>query len=207
MGYTSGWSSLPELIECRTRDASYASKSGFTIKHHTIAHKYVPIKGDTEFKGALWYVVERTGITPDGKSGVERFIALDLIGCEVDPYGRGRAWWGYKDLSESSGPYEVSCPLSFLRLVPPDKGPFVGNWRERVVAYHAERKARLFKIGVGDRVKLVEGVTVRGVVVSEATITHTKPLMGTVEIEGSLVNVSIKRRHLVAKLPRVNATV
>jgi hypothetical protein len=42
----------------------------------------------------------------------ERFIALYLL------RGGKNQDWGYKDMAESSGPFEVTCPLKFLDMVP-----------------------------------------------------------------------------------------
>jgi hypothetical protein len=49
--------------------------------------------------------------------------------------------WGYKDMDESMGPVEVNCPLSFLSQASEPEG-YAVEWRERVRAHHAAKKAR-----------------------------------------------------------------
>lgn len=63
-----------------------------------------------------------------------RYIALDLLGSDGDG-------WCYKDLSESVGPAEVNCPLSYLEEVDMPEGESAANWREAVRAYHEKGKA------------------------------------------------------------------
>ena len=79
------------------------------------------------------------------------------IGCDLLAYSREDRCWGYKDMSESCGPNEVSCPLSFLKSVPCPESEFAAPWRERVKAYHAGLKARkglLASFKVGDQIEL-----------------------------------------------------
>ena len=39
---------------------------------------------------------------------------------------------GYKPMSEDMGPYEYSCPMHFLEMVPDPKIGFSTDWREKV---------------------------------------------------------------------------
>lgn len=64
--------------------------------------------------------------------GTERWIAVCLLGAERG-YG-----WGSKDMDESAGPCEVSCPLYMLDMVP-CPGGYATKWREKVRAYHAAK--------------------------------------------------------------------
>lgn len=66
---------------------------------------------------------------------VDRYIALDLLG--KDRMGN----WGYKGMCESMGPYEFSCPVRFLDMVPVPKQVYSDGerdnewavaWREKV---------------------------------------------------------------------------
>lgn len=77
----------------------------------------------------VWQVVLHI---PTGR----RFITLDLIAKE-----RGGGW-GYKGLSEDMGPNEVNCPLSLLALAGPPKEGHAAAWREKVRAYHANKKTK-----------------------------------------------------------------
>src|SRR5687768_3325244 len=76
----------------------------------------------------LWQVRELV------KTG-ERFIILHMIS------GDKRNGYGYKPVEESMGPYQYSCPLSYLDLAPPVKGAdgqaaeWSAKWREGVRAY------------------------------------------------------------------------
>ena len=107
------------------------------------------------FSGNDMWTVQET------KTG-ERFICLyKIVG------GRNQDW-GYKDIDESMGPCETSCPLSFFDLVPcPDYG-YAVEFREQCRAAHARK---YMKLAVGDTVRLTNGRKYR--------ITSTRPLKGT----------------------------
>ncbi len=99
-----------------------------------LAHCY---KSTWTTEGNLWSVRE---VRHKDASGavvkIERLIALDL--CECRPqYG-----WGYKGMDESVGPCYYDCPLKYLDMVPQAEGPYAAGWREKVRAYHANRKGR-----------------------------------------------------------------
>jgi hypothetical protein len=57
---------------------------------------------------------------------VDRLIALDLLRKDE---GMG---WGYKDIDETMGPVETSCPISYLDMVPCPDSEYARKWRERV---------------------------------------------------------------------------
>ena len=50
----------------------------------------------------------------------------------------------YKDVEESMGPQEFDCPMRLMAQLEshPPLGEFSAKWREKVVAYHQDRKAR-----------------------------------------------------------------
>jgi len=75
----------------------------------------------------LWRVVE---VYRKDTGHIERYIACDLL--QTDLQGN----WGYKDIDESMGPYQTSCPLSYL------KGTMVLNkkWRGWVREYHQHKR-------------------------------------------------------------------
>lgn len=94
--------------------------------------------------------------------------------------------WGYKDISESMGPYYHKCPLSFLKEVP-ETNP---DWRARVRAYHAETtKSRdlLKKVVVGSVVKLKDSKP------DTFKVSSTKPLLG-IDLASGLTYKLIKKR-------------
>lgn len=80
----------------------------------------------------LWTVRESTQKVDGVK---QRYICLYLLNR-----GRGDGW-GYKPMSESSGPYYYSCPESFLGMVP-CPGGYATEWREKVKSYWEQRRAR-----------------------------------------------------------------
>lgn len=109
----------------------------------------------------LWRVMERTKLNEK----TFRWIGIDLLAVAE---GQG---WGFKAMTEGMGPVYVSCPLSFLGMVP-EADP---AWRARVRAYHAERKRRdrlVKELKPGMRVRLVDAS------IPEVEIHKTKPLCG-----------------------------
>lgn len=62
-----------------------------------------------------------------------RFIALYLLGGDAEG-------WGYRDMSEDSGPYHHSCPFSYLDLAPIVRTECAADWRQRVRTYHAMKQ-------------------------------------------------------------------
>lgn len=66
----------------------------------------------------------------------ERFIHLNLMQGRNGPYG-----WGYKDMSEHSGPYYYDCPLSLIDEATAPANDTAREWREKVRAYHAMKRA------------------------------------------------------------------
>lgn len=90
------------------------------------------------FTGTLYAVFETT--PKDCSKPSYRWIFVGLL-----RYYPGKdGGWGYKDMDETCGPCEVSCPLKYLEMAGPlpegDKSYAVA-WRERVRQYWAERRA------------------------------------------------------------------
>lgn len=95
----------------------------------------------------LWFLAERNGI---------RWIGLTLI----ESSGRDVA---VKHMDESVGPYYYDCPLSYLRNASAPQGDYAGPWREKVLAFHAQRalqRARRSLAASGQRVCLASEVYV-----------------------------------------------
>lgn len=115
-----GWSF--NIIDCG-KDAfieSLTSARHFSEGYTPLAHRLVGRN--------LWQAVRR----PDGTV----FISLSLIAKERN------GGWGYKGISEDMGPCEVNCPLSLLAMCSAPVDKYATNWREKVRAYHAKRKAK-----------------------------------------------------------------
>jgi hypothetical protein len=133
-----GWLFTPgitrrSLIEERTKDWQRTTDEGTHIAATCLAHCF---RGGC-FSGVLWSVWERNTFTEDDKLAkpTERWIACDRLQCRSGV-------WGYKDMEESMGPFYYSCPLSYLELVPVEKYGGHAVWREKVKAYHTERRAK-----------------------------------------------------------------
>jgi hypothetical protein len=116
-----GWSFLNQ---CRTRS-------------DLVAHLRRPERFGDKFELARacvvgsrhWYLVR------DRETGMH-WVGLDLM------QGGRRHGWGYKDLDETVGPCAVDCPVSYLDAPHVKLEGWAAQWRERVRAYHATKKAR-----------------------------------------------------------------
>ncbi len=119
---------LKGIIAERTAGWETTLDDGTFVKTVCLRHCY---RG-CAFSGVLWTVFERT-FTKDGAEvrPAEKWIGCDLLRWHKDS-------WGYKDMSESMGPYQVSCPLGYLAMVP----VACESWREGVRAYHERLKAK-----------------------------------------------------------------
>lgn len=75
------------------------------------------------------------------KSTGEVFAAIYLV-----RWANGYYNFGYKDMTEHSGPYEDECPERIMNLLTPldteatDNG-WAADWRKRVYELHAKRKS------------------------------------------------------------------
>ena len=67
----------------------------------------------------------------------QHWIGLDLLQGGGPSHG-----WGYKDMDESVGPCAVDCPLAYLAAPHAEPLGSAAQWRERVQAYHAARRAK-----------------------------------------------------------------
>lgn len=116
-----GWTSWQTNFKGMMEDRLHRQENGKSV-WEVIAHCF---RGNPITGGVLYYVVERTD-KADGKK--ERFIAVDLIRRS------GRYEMAYKDMDESMHPFNYSCPLKYLDMVP------VANegWRAKVREYHAK---------------------------------------------------------------------
>jgi hypothetical protein len=122
----------------------------------------------------LWQVRELV------KTG-ERCIILHMI------QGGKREGFTYKPVEETMGPYQYSCPLSYLDLAPQPLGPdgkpheWSEKWRAGVREYHAAKAAKRALargLKVGSKVRLVEGISAGGVKIGGEVVevSSVKPL-------------------------------
>lgn len=84
--------------------------------------------------GVLYFVTEREFKT---EPKVERWVGVYLLRNDRG-YG-----WGYKDMDETVGPNDVSCPLSYLDQCTEPMNEYSRQWREKVRAWHAQQKQKL----------------------------------------------------------------
>jgi len=141
-----------ELIAHLTREQTGENGTTWTTLRHSA-------RGNV-----LWAVIERR--EPSGK--VERFIGCFLMASERG-YG-----WGYKDMDCCMGPAEVSCPLSYLKLVPAHDGSYCEAWRKRVrdaAAAKREQGRKAAALAPGQTIRLREGYRP-----PELTVVSVRPL-------------------------------
>jgi hypothetical protein len=137
MGTYGGYNSRKELVEevTETRENEHAIQ---------VAEKKFFSGND------LWVLFART--SKHASTDVERFIVL----FKISRWGEGN--WAYKPIEESMGPFEYSCPISFLDAA---QHPFpngypegYSDWRAYVRAHHARRNQ---KVEVGQVIRLING--------------------------------------------------
>jgi len=133
----------------------------------------------------LWAVHEYLVDSGTYKAGT-RWIGCYLMGAD-------QGWWGSKDMDESMGPCEKSCPVKFLDMVP-DPGGYATEWRAKVRALAAKKAV---KLQVGSVVKLIPGCKVFGDELKELTITSVRPLEGQV----GFTRIHIRRSLIAEVLP------
>jgi hypothetical protein len=135
----------------------------------------------------LWTIQENLKYPEFG-----RFIVAYLM---VRDPGYG---WGYKPVTESMGPAELSCPASYLDEAPVPDSEFAAPWRARVRRRHADKqrlKRTVTAASIGDQVTLTEGCVPHTV-----TLASTKPLIGRAD-DGS--HWRIPRRCIASIKPAV----
>lgn len=166
MGWTgsSAWRSKQDVVNDLIK-----SETGLNILAHSV-------RGNT-----LWMVGETVKDTPHFKAGHRLILCVLLCSHQGE--------WSYKDMDESMGPNDVSCPLGYLDMVP-DPGGYATAWRQRVRAAanaKADQRKLTKTLKVGDIVVLKAGCTPAKVKVLKA-----KPLVG--EFDGRIFKVA--PRHI-----------
>ena len=141
MGTYGGYTSRNELV-------AEVTKSWETEHFTQVAEKKF-------FSGNnLWVLFAKQ--SKHSSTDVERFIVL----FKISRWGAND--WAYKPISEDMGPYDYTCPLSFLDAAqhPHPNGYPEGwsDWRAAVRAYHARKFQKLV---VGQVVKLTNAIEYR----------------------------------------------
>lgn len=121
MGWTFPYGSTRKsVIEDVSKEWSNAASSGKCLQRY--------------FRGNTMYMLYETKTHADGS--VMRFIVVVLLARD-----NASKDWGWKDMDESMGPCYYDCPLSFLDKCTEPVGGFSAEWRTKVRARHAHRKA------------------------------------------------------------------
>lgn len=117
MGWLVGWDTRRDLVLHLSKGQN--SEHWSVEKHCCVGNN-------------MWVVAKITKPT-----GIERHICLFLM----QKFEGGE--WGYKDIDESMGLYQVSCPVSYLEDLSPPNNDNSREWRERVRAHHAMKQRKL----------------------------------------------------------------
>jgi hypothetical protein len=118
---------------------------------------------DSAMVGSTYYAAVRH-VTPEQPAGYV-FGAIVLTRNPASGFG-------WKDMDESMGPYEVACPLRILnKLTPIENMPggaarndYAAQWRENVRQYHRDRAGRTATakaFRAGDMLRLPEPIRFR----------------------------------------------
>jgi len=126
---------------------------------HTSEHRTNRVLDAARVAGTVYMAIESTD-TATGKSFV--FAAVILI-SNTRAHG-----FGYKDMTETMGPYECACPGRIMRLLSPVSDipdpSYAADWRARVAAHHkaaAELRAKRASLRPGSIVTLDSAVSFR----------------------------------------------
>lgn len=114
MGWLYGWRTRRELVNYLTNQSGLR-----TLKHCFVGNN-------------MWAVHEATR-TDNGKKVV--FACLYLI--HGPAFGRGNGnpnAWGYKDVEETMGPFQINFPMAWLDLLSPTETKYALEWRAAVKA-------------------------------------------------------------------------
>lgn len=175
MGWTVPYSTpkLQDLVRMRTKTQEWDSTSG-RVSDVVLKHCY---RGG-RFSGIIWTVHERTVTPPTGPATSERWIGCDLVRY-YPTEGRYGGNWGYKDIEACMGPNEVSCPIGYLKMVPPHHDSpacYCHEWRKRVEAHDAlgaEARAKVKALQPNAIVTLKPGCSP-----NQLVIVSIRPLVG-----------------------------
>jgi hypothetical protein len=154
-----GWSIYSKYNSPKNREEERKEIVGLFEPATGAQHSYEVLQASKV--GTVWYVaVKVINPSPDtvrpyvrAEDGSYTFAAVILT-------SKKNGEWGYKDMTESMGPYYTDAPLKLLDLLseidPEDGyGAYALKWREAVRETHAA-KAKTKTIKVGDKVRLKE---------------------------------------------------
>ena len=150
-----------ETVDSRMRDNMRWTQHDVASgeKHEIIASSTV---------GSTWYAaVKHTWV--DGTFQTFAIICLTRKGGNGDGFG-------YKDMDETCGPNECSCPLYILDLLTPTDSEYANDWRARCRAQAASKRTlRATMPKPGARVVFNPPLSYGGVNLSEFIVVPTPP--------------------------------
>jgi hypothetical protein len=134
--FCSSWQLKRDIIQNRIRIQDWTDpKTGIRYLQTTLAYC---VRGNN-----LWSVIESRKFNPNE---TEPFFSKKFLGLDLLKWGGKSDGWGYKDMDESSGPYQFNCPLKYLDMVPQTGlNEYALTWRKAVREYHAEQAAKRAK--------------------------------------------------------------
>lgn len=157
-----GWTSYHAITYNNKVDRKAECENQFDAKYYKIVA--------SSMVGRVWYAAIQNLVRQNGKDENGKPL------YESIPEGERKTWaaifltstnskdyfnFSYKDMDETMGPCECSCPKKILNLLSPTDNEWANKWRERCSKYHKEKsysnnlKKSLKKLPVGTRINVV----------------------------------------------------
>ncbi len=142
-------------------------------------------------KGTVLYTVQENESADGDKS---RFVCVYML------QNGGYEGWGYKDVDETMGPYQLTCPPKYFEIAGPTDSKTAQEWRDKCLAAAAVRKVK-GSVKVGDTIVFgnvrIGKDSMAGV---KAVVTKRKGRGIWVQV-GYYDNVRVKVSHIAEVLP------
>jgi hypothetical protein len=127
--------------------------------------------------GSVWYAALKItrADAPDAP------IVTALV-CLTSKGGK-RDGFGHKDMDETVGPVECSCPERILNLLTPTDSEYANDWRNRCREWKADQaklKTGMAKLAPGVKIRMPEPLSYRGVMLDTFTIASHPRVRGLV---------------------------
>ena len=122
---------------------------------------------DSAIVGRTVYYCAVETVRADGT----RSVWAGVVMLKFVPRAGDGLTFGYKDMSETMGPYAWTCPMRIIEALTPTDNEYANGWRTKVREYHA-RRAALPKLAEGMRLRILnESVpTVNGIELREVEV-------------------------------------
>lgn len=103
------------------------------------------------FAGRTEYYAAVETIKPDGERSVWAAVCM----VKFVPKARDGYTFGYKDMSESMGPYAWRCPKTVMALLTAPSNEYAAQWREKCRTWQ-ERKHAIAALKTGDKLRMID---------------------------------------------------